>query len=134
MFNMYQSLKCIQSILIALKILFALPIHPSLPGTNPFLVSMHEHVLSRSVISTTVPQAVAHQVPLSVKFSRQEYWSWLPFPPPGDLSNPGGQTHIPALAGRFFTTESPGKPYCFQNFSFSRTSYDMNDIVCSFSD
>ena len=43
-------------------------------------------------------------------FSRQEYWSGLPFPSPGDLPNPGIQPESPALAGRFFTTEPPGKP------------------------
>ena len=43
-------------------------------------------------------------------FSRQEYWSGLPFPPPGDLLNPGikpRSSAYPALAGRFFTTEPP---------------------------
>ena len=45
-----------------------------------------------------------------VKFSRQEYWSGLPFPPPGDLSNPGIKPACPALAGRFFITKPPGKP------------------------
>ena len=45
-------------------------------------------------------------------FSRQEYWSGLPFPPPGDLPNPGIKPVSPALAGRFFTTEPPGKPIC----------------------
>jgi len=39
---------------------------------------------------------------------RQEYWSELPFPSPGDLSDPGVETASPALAGRFFTTEPPG--------------------------
>ena len=46
--------------------------------------------------------------------SRQEYWHGLPFPPPGDLPNPGMQPvslTFPALAGRFFTTEPPGKPH-----------------------
>ena len=43
-------------------------------------------------------------------FPRQEYWSRLPFPPPGDLPNPGIERTSPALAGRFFTTEPPGKP------------------------
>ena len=54
---------------------------------------------------------VAHQAPL--EFSRQEYWSGLPFPTPGDLSEPGNKTASlasPALAGRFFTTIPPGKP------------------------
>ena len=47
----------------------------------------------------------------SVGFPRQEYWSRLPFPSPGDLPNPGIEPASPALAGRFFTTEPPGKPY-----------------------
>ena len=48
-------------------------------------------VLRRSVVSDTfvTPWTVAHQAPLSMGFSRQEYWSGLPFPPPGDLPNPG---------------------------------------------
>ena len=53
------------------------------------------------------PWTLAHQVPLSMGFSRQEYWSGLPCPPPGDLPNPGIEpTSLisPALAGEFFTT------------------------------
>ena len=53
-----------------------------------------------------------HQAPLSMGFSRQEYWSGLPFPPPGDLSDPGIEPTSPAspsVAGRFFTTEPPWK-------------------------
>ena len=53
---------------------------------------------------------VACQAPLSMGFSRQEYWSGLPFPPPGDLSDPGIKLASPALAGRFFTPKQPGKP------------------------
>jgi len=45
-----------------------------------------------------------------MKFSRQEYWSELSFPPPGDLPDPGIQPESPALAGGFFTTEPPEKP------------------------
>ena len=56
------------------------------------------------------PWTVAHQAPLSMRFPRQEYWSELPYPPPGDLPDPGIKPTIPALEGRFFTTESPGKP------------------------
>ena len=56
---------------------------------------------------------VAHQVPLSMGLSRQEYWTGLPFPPPGDLPDPGIQPRSPespASAGRFFIAETPGKP------------------------
>ena len=62
------------------------------------------------------PWTVAHQVPLPMGFSRQDYWSRLPFPSPGDLPNPGIKTMspvAPAQAGRFFTTEPPGKPRRF---------------------
>ena len=55
-------------------------------------------VMSDSVIT----QIVGHQAPLSMEFSRQEYWSWLPFPSPGDLPNPWIEPGSPALAGRFF--------------------------------
>ena len=52
---------------------------------------------------------VAHQAPLSMGFSRQEYWSGLPCPPPGDLLDPGielASLVSPALTGRFFTTSA----------------------------
>ena len=52
---------------------------------------------------------VAHQALLSMEFSRQEYWSRLPFPPPGDLPEPAIEPMSPAFAGGFFTTEPPGK-------------------------
>ena len=50
---------------------------------------------------------VARQAPMSLEFSKQEYWSGLPFPPPRDIPNPGIQPAspvFPALAGRFFAT------------------------------
>ena len=53
------------------------------------------------------PWTVAQQAPLSMEFSRQEYWSGVPFPSPGDIPNPGIKSASPvspALAGRFFTT------------------------------
>ena len=53
---------------------------------------------------------VACQAPLSMGYPRQEYWSGLPFPPPGDLPDPGMEPMFPALAGGFFTTKPPGKP------------------------
>ena len=85
--------------------------------------SMHKcvcvcvYVLSCSVMSDSYdPMAVAHQAPLSIGFTSQEYWSRLPFPPPGDLLDPGIEPTslvFPALAGGFFTTVPPGKtPPC----------------------
>ena len=59
-----------------------------------------------------IPWNVALQAPLSMGFSRQEYWRRLPFPPPEDLLNPGiepASLASPALAGGFLTTEPPGK-------------------------
>ena len=49
--------------------------------------------------------------PLSMGFSRQEYWSELPFPTPGDRPYPGIKPMTPALAGGFFTDKPPGKSY-----------------------
>ena len=57
--------------------------------------------------------SVARQAPLTVGLFRQEYWSELPFPPPGALPDPGIEPATPvspASAGGFFTTEPPGKP------------------------
>ena len=52
----------------------------------------------------------ARQVPLSMGFSRQEYWSGLPFPPPGDLPDPGIQPMAPGWQVDSLPAESPGKP------------------------
>ena len=63
------------------------------------------------------PWIVAHQPPLSTEFSRQEYWTGLPFPTPGDLPDPGTEPASlapPALAGRFFSTVRPlGSPHLY---------------------
>ena len=56
------------------------------------------------------PWTATCQAPLSMELFRQEHWSGLPFPPPGGLPNPGTELTSPvspALAGKFFTTESP---------------------------
>ena len=57
------------------------------------------------------PWTVAYQAPRSMGFSRQEYWSWLPFPSPGDLPNPGIETGSPALQTDALLSEPPGKSY-----------------------
>ena len=62
---------------------------------------------------SATPWTAAYQAPLSMGFSRQEYWSGVPFPPPGDLLDPGIEPESPvslALSGRFSTTETYGKP------------------------
>ena len=69
-------------------------------------------MLNRTQLFAT-PWTVAHQAPLSMGLLQREHWSRLLFPSPGDLPNPGIEpTSLvsPALAGRFFTTELPGKP------------------------
>ena len=60
--------------------------------------------LSRVRLFAT-PWTVAHQTPLSMGFSRQEYWSGLPFPSPGDLPNPGIQPGSPALQSDALSSE-----------------------------
>ena len=52
---------------------------------------------------------VAHQAPLSMGFTRQEYWSGLPFPSPGDFPNPGIEPRSPTLQADALTSEPPGK-------------------------
>ena len=56
------------------------------------------------------PWTVAQQAPPSMGFSRQEYWSGLPFPSPGSLPNPGIEPRSPALQADALTSEPPGKP------------------------
>ena len=75
--------------------------------TEALLLFSHQ-VMSDSFLTLWT---VAHQAPLPTGFSRQEYWSGFPFPSPGHLPDPGIKLVSPVLAGRFFTTESPGKPW-----------------------
>ena len=78
-------------------------------------VRAHAHVLSHSVVSDSLwpPWTIGCQAPLFMEFSRQEYWSLLPFPTPGYLPNAGikpSSLACSALAGRLFTTALPRKP------------------------
>ena len=67
--------------------------------------------VSRSVVPDSVtPWTVAHQAPLSMRFSRQGYWNGLPFPSPGDLPNSGIKPRSPALQAGSLPTELQGKP------------------------
>ena len=58
------------------------------------------------------PWTIANQASLSMGFLRQEYYSGLSFPSPGDLPDPGMEPASPALAGEFFITEPAGKSLC----------------------
>ena len=82
------------------------PIH--LVSAYTWILCKAVSLLSRGWLFVT-SWTVAHQVLLFMGFSRQEYWSGLPFPSSGDLPSPGTEPMCAALAGGFFTTEPPGK-------------------------
>ena len=67
--------------------------------------------VTQSCPTLATPWTVAHQVPLSMEFSRQEYWSGLLFPSPGDLSDPRIKSMFPALQADSLPTELGEKPY-----------------------
>ena len=70
-----------------------------------------ENEVAQSCPTLCDPWTVAHQAPPSMGFSRQECWSGLPFPSPGDLPNPGIEPRSPALEADALTFEPPGKPF-----------------------
>ena len=75
------------------------------------MLRVHSHdgdLVTKSCPTLTTPLTVAFQASLSMGLPRQEYWSGLSFPSLGHL--PGIEPMSPALKGRFFTTEQPGKP------------------------
>ena len=97
------------------------------PDWTNFLISYIHMVLvcmlSRfsHVQLCVTPWTVAHQTPLSMGFSRQEYWSGLPCPPPGDLPNPGiepASLASPTLSGRFFTTSATWEAHTYGTHIF----------------
>ena len=74
---------------------------------------MHACPVAQSHLTLCSPVDCSPQAPLSMGFSRQEDWSGLPLPSPGDLLDPGFESaslESPALAGRFFTTAALGSP------------------------
>ena len=84
-----------------------------------------ESVQSLSCVQLFVtPWTVAHQAPLSVGFSRHEYYSGLPCPSPGDLPNPGIEPRSPTLQVDSLPTEPPGNPTNngMDSYPFSRGS------------
>ena len=92
--------------MVALPVfVFTLTLHMlSFPKKRPEIKS-----LSRVQLFAT-PWTVAHQAPPSMEFSRQEYWSGLPFPSAGDLPDPGIKSGSPAFQADSLLSEPPGKP------------------------
>ena len=76
-------------------------------SSKPILLLFSHSVVNNSLVTLWT---AAGQAPLSMGFPRQEYWSGLPLPSPGDLPDPGIEPVSPALAGRLFTAAPPGNP------------------------
>ena len=73
---------------------------------HPSSCIRNKGLVAQSCLTLCTPWTVVHQDPLSMEFSREEYWSQFPFSPPGDLPDPGMESESlvsPALAGSFFT-------------------------------
>ena len=78
----------------------------------PLVINQNIVRVSRSAVPhSAIPWTAALQAPLSMRFSRQGYWSGLPFPSPGDLPNPGIKPGSPALQTDSLPTELQGKPH-----------------------
>ena len=101
--------------------------------TQPLKVFWNTYLLcsvASSCESLCDPMDVAYQVPLAMGFPRQEHWSGLPFPPPGDLPDPGIEpvsVASPASAGGFFTTALLGKPYLSPLPPYKTPSFSYKD-------
>ena len=86
-----------------------------------FKTSIHDCCLITKSCPTpfvTPMDYIALQAPVSVGFPRQEYWSGLPFPSPGDLPDPGTEPLSPAVVDGFFTPEPPGQPSIYDTDTF----------------
>ena len=80
-------------------------------------VGLYQSTCDDGIITLFVmPRTVAHQAPLSLEFSRQEYWSELPFPSPEDLPDPGIEPRSPALQANSLPSEPSGKPHTITRY------------------
>ena len=84
------------------------------------LVAVLGGLVTKSCLTLVTPWTVAGQAPLSMGFSRQEYWSGLPCPPPGDLPNPGTEPRSPTWQADSLPAEPAAKP------DFAHRSVDIN--------
>ena len=83
------------------------------------IVISHVYVNGSVVSDSANSWTVAHQAPLSTEFCRQEYWSGLTFPSPGDTPNPGIEPGSLVLQADSLLSEPPGKPIFIHTFSGS---------------
>ena len=79
-------------------------------SAEPGSISVCGSLVTKSCPALVTPWTVACQAPLSIGFLRQECWSGLPFPSPGDLPNPGTEPLSPALQADSLSIEPAGKP------------------------
>ena len=93
------------------------------PQRSPIYEDSGGGIVAKLCQTFATPWSVACQAPLSVGFSRQEYWNGLPFPSPGDLPNPGGKPRSTALQADSLLTELQGKhsTKCFHFNSAKKT-------------
>ena len=102
--------------------LLAMSSHSQRKEQGSSLVVLKVKSFSRVRLFAT-PWTVAYQASLSMGFSRQEYWSGLPFPSPGDLPDPGIKPRSPALQAEALTSEPPGKSAIQTKIEESRENY-----------
>ena len=87
-------------------------------GEEWLILSIQGRVIHSDVSDFATPWTVAHQFPLFMEFCRQEYWSELRCPSPGDLPNPGIELGSPALQADSLLSEPPGTPLSIQTDKF----------------
>ena len=110
-----------------------LPLSPKAPNLHLSLTTLnflHITVIVVQPLSDHFVTSWTVACQTSMGFSRQEYWSGLPFPFPGDLPNPGIE---PSWAGRFFITEPLGKPSCIFNQTQFLLSLDKKERLLLYS-
>ena len=90
--------------------------------------SKSENEVAHSCLILCDPMDIAYQPPSSMEFSRQEYWSGLPFPSPGDLPNPGIEPTSAALQADTLPSELPGKSWIIKKAE--RQRIDAFELWC----
>ena len=90
---------------------------------------------TQSGLTFAITWTIADLAPLPMGFSRQEHWSGLPFPSPGDLPSPGIEPRSPAMQADYLLSEPPGKPANFNtNWQLSSTSTHIKSWAATVAD